>query len=505
VKRLCTICARGGSKGVPNKNLRLLMGKPLIAHSIAQARQSGLFERVAVSSDSSTILAVAKEFGADDLIDRPPEMAMDSAAKIPAIRHALDSVERCHGTSYDILVDLDVTSPLRLPQDVCGAVALLEKSGASSVITGAPSHRSPYFNLVEANADGTVALAKQLSASPQRRQDVPPTFDMNASIYVWNTRAFRADPKVFYPDTRLFEMPADRSLDIDSELDFDFVDMLWRRRHAVPAEKRARFDLAGKVAVVTGGAGILGRHFVRGLAEHGAAVAVVDLDQQAIDAQVKTLRDALGARALAVACDITDPKKLKSAADRIEAELGEIDVLHNNAATKGRSAEAFFAPVEEYRQDTWRDVMAVNLEAMFFVAQEVGSRMVRRRRGSIIQTSSIYGIVAPDHRIYEGSEYLGRPINTPAVYAASKSGVVGLTRHLATLWAPANVRVNTLVPGGVESGQNATFKEHYEARVPLGRMAHAEEMVGALIFLASDAASYVTGHTLVVDGGLSAW
>jgi NAD(P)-dependent dehydrogenase (short-subunit alcohol dehydrogenase family) len=167
--------------------------------------------------------------------------------------------------------------------------------------------------------------------------------------------------------------------------------------------------------------------------------------------------------------------------------------------------EAFFAPIEDYELTTWREVMAVNLDAMFVVAQEIGKRMVSRGKGSIIQTASIYGIMAPDPRIYEGSYYLGREINTPPVYAASKAGVVGLSKYLATLWAPANVRVNTLVPGGVESGQNETFKQRYAARVPLGRMANAEEMVGALIYLASDASSYVTGHTLVVDGGLSAW
>ncbi|MFN7610803.1 MAG: SDR family oxidoreductase, partial [bacterium] len=125
--------------------------------------------------------------------------------------------------------------------------------------------------------------------------------------------------------------------------------------------------------------------------------------------------------------------------------------------------------------------------------------------GSIIQTASIYGIMAPDQRIYEGSEYMGGAINTPAVYSASKAGVVGLTKYLASYWGAKRVRVNTLTPGGVESGQNERFIEQYSARVPLGRMAQAEEMVGALVFLASDAASYITGHNLVVDGGLSAW
>jgi NAD(P)-dependent dehydrogenase (short-subunit alcohol dehydrogenase family) len=149
--------------------------------------------------------------------------------------------------------------------------------------------------------------------------------------------------------------------------------------------------------------------------------------------------------------------------------------------------------------------MAVNLDGMFLVAREIGQRMARRGGGSIIQTASIYGALAPDQRIYEGSEYLGRPINTPPVYSASKAGVIGLTRHLAAYWADKGVRVNAITPGGVESGQNDTFQRRYAARVPMGRMARRDEMVGALIFLASDASSYITGQNIMVDGGLSAW
>jgi NAD(P)-dependent dehydrogenase (short-subunit alcohol dehydrogenase family) len=142
---------------------------------------------------------------------------------------------------------------------------------------------------------------------------------------------------------------------------------------------------------------------------------------------------------------------------------------------------------------------------MFLVAQAIGSAMAARGAGSIIQTASIYGLLAPDQRIYEGSEYNGRPINTPAVYTASKAGVIGLTRHLATYWGPRGVRVNTLTPGGVSSGQNNTFSQRYSARIPLGRMAEADDLVGAAVFLASDASRYVTGQNLIIDGGLSAW
>jgi NAD(P)-dependent dehydrogenase (short-subunit alcohol dehydrogenase family) len=143
---------------------------------------------------------------------------------------------------------------------------------------------------------------------------------------------------------------------------------------------------------------------------------------------------------------------------------------------------------------------------MFLVAQAVGGQMQKQGTGgSIIQTASIYGLVSSDKRIYEGSFYLGRQISNPAVYSTSKAAVVGLTRYLAANWGDVGIRVNALVPAGVESGQNETFKSRYAARVPLGRMAQGDEMVGALVYLASDASSYVTGHCLVVDGGLSAW
>ena len=188
-----------------------------------------------------------------------------------------------------------------------------------------------------------------------------------------------------------------------------------------------------------------------------------------------------------------------------ESALGDIDILHNNAASKSADLEAFFASTEAYDLDQWRQIMSVNLDGMFLVAQAVGRGMVSRQRGAIVQTASIYGVVGPDDRIYEGSSYLGMPINTPAVYAASKGGVIALTRYLATTWARHGIRVNTLTPGGMASGQNSVFQQKYSARVPMGRQGNPSEVVGALVFLASDASSYVTGQNIIVDGGLTAW
>jgi len=266
------------------------------------------------------------------------------------------------------------------------------------------------------------------------------------------------------------------------------------------------FGLSGKTAVVTGAVGILGQGFCRGLAEFGANIAVVDLDQNRCDQFSAELQRDYDVSAHGIACDVADPSSVAGMVEQVVSRFGAVHVLHNNAASKSTDLDAFFASTEEYSLAEWRKIMAVNVDGMFLVAQAVGKQMQKQGAGgSIIQTASIYGIVSSDKRIYEGSFYLGRQISNPAVYSTSKAAVVGLTRYLAANWGDAGIRVNALVPAGVESGQNDTFKSRYSARVPLGRMARADEMVGALVYLASDASSYVTGHCLVVDGGLSAW
>lgn len=224
--RLCTICARGGSKGVKGKNVRMMLGKPLIAYSIEQARASGMFDAIAVSSDSDQILEIASASGVDHLVKRPAELATDTAAKLPVIRHCVNEVERVCGLTYNTLVDLDATSPLRSIQDIQNAVSLLETSGFGNVITAMPARRSPYFNLVEVDSNNSVTLSKPLATALVRRQDAPKCYDMNASIYVWQRNVLFDAPTLFNSDTGLYVMPEERSIDIDSELDYLFVEFL---------------------------------------------------------------------------------------------------------------------------------------------------------------------------------------------------------------------------------------------------------------------------------------
>lgn len=229
--RICTICARGGSKGVKNKNIRELLGKPLIAHSILQAKESNLFDMITVSSDSDEILQVAKQYGADYCIKRPVVLATDTAAKLPVIQHCVEQTEQLSGVKFDTLVDIDATSPLRTVEDLRNAVLMLENhNDATNLITAAPARRNPYFNLVEENDDGYVRPSKSLKTSVVRRQDAPKTYDMNASIYIWKRESFFEAQSVFSNNTILYIMPEERSHDIDSELDFEIVQLLAEKR-----------------------------------------------------------------------------------------------------------------------------------------------------------------------------------------------------------------------------------------------------------------------------------
>jgi NAD(P)-dependent dehydrogenase (short-subunit alcohol dehydrogenase family) len=280
-----------------------------------------------------------------------------------------------------------------------------------------------------------------------------------------------------------------------------------RRRETVKPEYRELFDLFGRVGIVTGGAGIIGRELVRGLLTQRANVVVADIDGKAAETFAASLRDEFHNNCVvAVATDVTNAKSVKAMVARTVRQWGKIDFLLNNAALFGTDPKDYYAPFEEYSLEEWRRIMAVDLDGVFLVAREVGKQMVAQATGgSIVQTSSIYGVMASDPRIYQGSTFKGYPINNPAVYSAAKAGVVGLTRWLATYWADKNIRVNAIAPGGTMAHENDVFMRKYSNRIPMGRMANASEMVGAVIYLVSDASSYVTGQCLMIDGGLSAW
>jgi len=275
---------------------------------------------------------------------------------------------------------------------------------------------------------------------------------------------------------------------------------------------KEKFELAGKNALVVGGRGFLGRRFCAALAEFGAKVYSADLPEPSFAAARDSSVVARDQTIEQFNCDVTDPESVKQMVQQVSATAERIDVLVYSVTAKPKD---FYVPFTECSLEGWQLVLRAELDGLFLVTQSVGKIMERAGAGSMIFLSSIYGIVGNDQHIYEGSNlrelYLDdtsetKQIYSHPVYAAAKGAVISLTRFLAAYWGDNNIRVNCISPGGLaHPGENEEFLKRYSARVPLGRKAGLDDVSGAVVYLASDASSYVTGHNLVVDGGWTAW
>jgi NAD(P)-dependent dehydrogenase (short-subunit alcohol dehydrogenase family) len=242
-----------------------------------------------------------------------------------------------------------------------------------------------------------------------------------------------------------------------------------------------KFDLAGKRILLVGATGVLGRGYARAIAECGARLAIADRKESDVLAYAKSIK------ATGIEIDVADEASVVAG---VKAAVGEFLMTEGDA----------FAAFEDYPLAVWQRTIDVNLTGTFLVAREAGRAMKQGGGGSLVTVSSVYGLVGPDHRIYEKQPFKSFP-----GYSASKAGIVGLTRWLATWWGRDGVRVNCLTPGGVHNDHDPAFAAAYSNRTPMGRMADREELVGMLLFLLSDASAYCTGQTYVVDGGFTAW
>lgn len=262
-----------------------------------------------------------------------------------------------------------------------------------------------------------------------------------------------------------------------------------------------RIKLTGQTALVTGAAGRLGREFCRSLAELECGLILLDRNVEALEQLTNTLAQEFSVPVLPVSVDLENEAELRDVVTSILAEYAKINILVNSAAFVGTSdLEGWVEPFEKQSISTWRRAMEVNLAAPFLLSQLLAPALKASTNGRIINIGSIYGIVAPDFRIYQGLEKMGNP----AAYASSKGGLYQLTLWLATALAP-QIRVNGIVPGGVKATQDEKFIERYSEKTPLGRMADPDDISGALVYLATDLSKYVTGQNIVVDGGWSIW
>lgn len=259
-------------------------------------------------------------------------------------------------------------------------------------------------------------------------------------------------------------------------------------------------SLEGRVVLVTGGGGHIGAVACEALAELGAAIAVLDVVNEPCVEVATRIHKTYGVETVPQVIDLSSEMAVQSAPERVLARFGRLDILVNCAALTGTSQlKGWTEPFPDQRSDTWRRALEINLTAPFLLVQACASALAASGHGSVVNVGSIYGMVGPDMRLYEGTS-----LGNPAAYAVSKGGLLQLTRWLATVLAP-QVRVNAISPGGVWRDQPEAFHQRYVSRTPLARMATEEDLKGAVAYLASDLSAYVTGHNLVVDGGWTAW
>ena len=257
------------------------------------------------------------------------------------------------------------------------------------------------------------------------------------------------------------------------------------------------FDLSGRVAIVTGGAGLLGSEHALALADHGAIVYLTDINEQKCIEIVTDIQSKGYNNLYAQKLDVTDKDSWNSLLQHVLNAHQRVDILINNAAYTNQSkSTAFESGFENYPVEEWNAMMNVNLTSVFLGCQVIGGAMVEKGKGSIINVASLYGVVSPNHGIYPGTG-----IFQPVAYSVSKHGVIAFTKYLSTLWASKGVKVNALTPGGVFNNHTNPFLERFSKLNPSGRMSRKDELRGAIVYLASDASSYTIGHNLIVDGG----
>jgi len=268
------------------------------------------------------------------------------------------------------------------------------------------------------------------------------------------------------------------------------------------------FDLRDRVAVITGGGGLLGGQHAQIIAAAGGIPVVLDMNGDRAASTVRKLSDQFGVRASAAEADITRRPDLEAVLTKILSDYGRVDILINNAANNPavESDPATVSRFENFSIEQWTNDLGVGLTGAFLCSQVFGVEMARQRRGVIVNVASDLALIGPDQRIYrhEGVADECQPVK-PVSYPVVKSGLLGLTRYLATYWADKGVRVNAISPGGVYNGQPAEFVDKLSSLIPMGRMAAVDEYQGAILFLCSDASSYMTGANLVVDGGRTCW
>ncbi len=511
LKILGVVGARSGSRSIPHKNIKPLLGKPLLAWIIEAAKRSQYITRVVLSTDSPEYAEIGRKYGAETPFLRPKELAGDEVPDFPWLHHAAVWLAENEGWKADIIVRLPPTSPICKTEDIDECIELLlNDSTADSAYTIIEPAKHPY-KMWRVKDDGRTIepfLSESFTGIPEAynkpRQSYPKAyFYIDSSAIRWNTLVENKS----LAGKKVLHRVINEAVDIDTEKDFERAEKILKERTNLSSAIGDYFlNLRGEVAIVTGGMGQLGGEFTKTLVAAGASVAVFDIREEP-SPKIKELVQS----GLPVSChqvDITKKDAVERGFREVRDRFGIPTILINNAGIDNPPHTKSGA-YEETSEEAWDSVINSHLKGAHFMSQEF-LRNIRGtgKKGSIINISSTYGLVTPDQSLYDFKRQQGEEFYKPVSYSVAKSGMLNFTRWLAEYCVKSGlpVRVNTLVPGGTfREGLPEEFLKEYAKRTILNRMAQESEYNAAILFLASHAASsYMTGSTLVVDGGWTA-
>jgi len=490
------IFARGGSKGVPNKNIKLLGDVPLIAHSIREAKKSKYISDVYVSTDSDKIQEVAIKYGAIVPFLRPSYLAQDDSSELDSWVHIVKNID-----DFDIFVSLPTVSPMKTYKDIDSCIEEYLNKKPEILITVNKSCRFPGFNLIQLDEDKYVKKDPNIPYVANRQKS--DYFDITTVCYVSSaelikTKATKNGVLGSFDKILAYEVSHECGVDIDTEIDFLCAEKIYEtniKKNLTFSIKNA-VNLSNKTAIVTGGFGNVGKKIVESLIECFCKVIVIDINN------LKFNKDDMIFNENNIDfynVNIEDEYEIIKFVDVIQQKYGKIDVLINCAALVGTSnLEGWAVPFESHSTTAWDKCLNINTRAPFILTQKCIPLLKESDSGSVINISSIYSNHAHNFNLYENTT-----MATPIAYSVSKAGMNAMTRYLASLYGKDNIRFNNIILGGIARNQPKQFVDKYEDMVPLKRMGTEDDIKGTIIFLASKLSLYVTGQDINVDGGYS--
>ena len=499
---IAIIPARGGSKAIPKKNIMDFCGKPLIAWSIEHAMSSKYIDEVYVSTDDNEISNISKRYGAK-VIKRPEEISGDLSPSEEALKHVLSEIKKVSHEEIDYVVFLQATSPLREVNDIDSAINKIKSDNSDSLFSAYDI--GDFFIWKKIN--GKLESINHDYNNRKMKQQLEKEYRENGSIYVFKPDILFKYNNRLGGKISIYEMDVWKSSQIDYYEDVPLTEFYMKNKILKKEYNKSLFDLNGKTVLITGAAGFFGRYITKGFLDNGADVVLMSKSDKLID-QVREYKKEYGEdRVSYYQVNFYDLDKLKKNL-LLATKEHDIDILINNAfdisSNTGFNTPAGKFDVSTYNQ--WRASFECGIYWAVLTTQIISGQYKKKKiEGSIINVSSMYGVVSPSPQLYKGTDFFN-----PPAYSVNKAGLLAFTRYTASFLGKYKIRCNAISPGAFSNTEeesynsvkkDSPFIKRLKDMTVINRIGHPNDLIGALVYLASDASSYVTGHNLIIDGG----